>query len=251
MKDQADRQAREREHFDRLVASIEDTSWINRAPAASGRLKRRATMIAQSADAWSDPEILELGCGTGSLTRELLKQRPRWRITAGDISPVAVEIAQKNCSAWPHVKFEVSDSSAPPYGSDAFDLVVGSSILHHLPAEQTLRDCFRVLRPDGMIAFIEPNMMNPHIAVEKNFHFIGKYLGNTEDETAFFRWRLSALLKRIGFDRVEVRPYDFVHPLVPKSMVPAVTRLSGWLEMVPLVKEISGDLWITAYKPQR
>jgi SAM-dependent methyltransferase len=88
---------------------------------------------------------------------------------------------------------------------------VGSSILHHLRPAVALEEVFRVLRPDGFIAFAEPNMLNPQIAIQKNIPVIKRWLGDSPEERAFFRWQATKLLENAGFDRIAVTPYDFLH----------------------------------------
>ena len=91
-------------------------------------------------------------------------------------------------------------------------------------------------------------MLNPQIAVEKNIRFIGKILQNTENETAFIRWNLAKKIKEAGFTDEKIIPFDFLHPLVPGLLVSTVNILGKVLENLPLIKEISGSLWIRAKK---
>ncbi len=97
--------------------------------------------------------------------------------------------------------------------------------------------------------FSEPNMMNPQIALEKNIRFIGKMLQNTPDETAFFRWSMTRMLQRVGFDDVSVTPFDFLHPIVPEPLINVTDRIGRLCERLPIVREIAGSLFIRALKP--
>ena len=71
-------------------------------------------------------------------------------------------------------------------------------------------------------------------------------LGDTEDETAFFRWKLRRQIESAGFKSVEVRPFDFLHPLVPAALVAQTDRLGRLMERIPMLREIAGSLLITA-----
>ncbi len=51
-------------------------------------------------------EVLELGCGPGNITRYLTKLRPDLQITATDVAPNMVALAEKNV---PSAKYEVLD----------------------------------------------------------------------------------------------------------------------------------------------
>jgi hypothetical protein len=91
-------------------------------------------------------------------------------------------------------------------------------------------------------------MMNPQIAVQKNVPAIKQRLGDSPDETAFFRWPLRRLLERSGFRSVRVEPFDFLHPKIPPSFITAVQNLGGFLEKMPILREIAGSLYIRALK---
>lgn len=136
-----------------------------------------------------------------------------------------------------------------PFEDVSFDAVLGNSILHHLPPEKALGECYRVLKPGGFIWFSEPNMINPEIAIERNGRFIGELLQNTEYETAFVRWSIARVLREARFEDISVRPYDFLHPIIPAAFVNAVEALGRLLEKVPVVREVSGSLMITAKRP--
>jgi ubiquinone/menaquinone biosynthesis C-methylase UbiE len=77
-----------------------------------------------------------------------------------------------------------------------FDYILGSSVLHHLDIEKAISEIYRVLKDGGIIAFTEPNMMNPQIALQKNIPYLKRKLGDSPDETVFFRWKISKLLKK-------------------------------------------------------
>jgi ubiquinone/menaquinone biosynthesis C-methylase UbiE len=242
-------QAKEREFFDNLVAETGETWWGNNRPAADIRMRRRVGMLATELGKLDDPLVLEIGCGTGFFSRYVLEQMPDLRLVGSDISPKSIDAANERWTQFPNARFEVMDATALPYPDASYDAVIGCSILHHLPAESSLKEAFRVLKPGGLLWFSEPNMMNPHILLEKNVRAFGKLFQATEDETAFFRWSLAKMLRTIGFDAVSVQPYDFLHPILPRVLLPAVDRIGRVFEVIPLVREISGCLVIRAGKP--
>ena len=57
-----------------------------------------------------------------------------------------------------------------------FQAVAGSSVLHHLEVEPSLRKLFDLLAPGGYLSFAEPNMLNPQILVQKNVPFVKRWL---------------------------------------------------------------------------
>jgi ubiquinone/menaquinone biosynthesis C-methylase UbiE len=243
------RQVKEQAHFDKLVETTGATWWGNITLAGIARLQKRAHLVAQELNQFKEPEVLELGCGMGEFSRFVLEMFPLLHLTGCDISPQAVQRATKLYDSYKNVCFEVTDAASMHYNSDVFDAVIGRSILHHLPVELSLTECFRVLKPGGILWFSEPNMMNPQIAIEKNVRFIGKMLQNTDDETAFFRWSLAKILRRVGFQEISVEPFDFLYPLVPKPLIGLVDSIGRLLEKIPLIREIAGSVLIYARKP--
>jgi ubiquinone/menaquinone biosynthesis C-methylase UbiE len=198
-----------------------------------------------SADIREGMRILELGCGTGYFTRELA--RTGAMIDAVDISPELLAVARKHCPTV-NVTFQIQNAYALEYEDSVFDAVVGSSVLHHLAIEQALTQIYRVLRPRGTICFTEPNMLNPQIAIQKNVPAVKRRLGDSPDESAFFRWALRRQLERADFARIQIRPFDFLHPQTPSRLIPLIRTAGDWCERIPLISEIAGSLYIKAVK---
>jgi SAM-dependent methyltransferase len=232
------------EHGKYLVKNGPGEVWNWERPAGRRRWSRRVEMLMAGLKAGM--EVLELGCGSGYFTRELAKSGAT--IMAIDISPDLLELARHEVPA-ANVKFLVENAYAMNFDDDRFDAVIGISVLHHLDIEKGLAEVFRVSKPGGMICFSEPNMLNPQIAIQKNVPFVKRRLGDSPDETAFFRWQLIRLLRRHGFTGVKVEPFDFLHPNIPGAMVSSMERVCLFMERVPLFREIAGSLHITAAKP--
>lgn len=234
---------REIEHGRYLVRSGAGEIWNWEGPAGRLRWKRRVQML--TSHLRPGMKVLELGCGTAYFTKELALTGAF--ISAIDISPDLLAEARHNCTA-ENVSFEVQNAYELTYSDASFDSVIGSSVLHHLEIDAALRQIHRVLRPGGIICFTEPNMLNPQIAVQKNVPAVKKRLGDSPDETAFFRWPLQRLLERVGFHDVHVTPFDFLHPRTPAKWIPIVQKLDRRLENIPLMREIAGSLYIRATK---
>src|SRR5438445_13488079 len=106
-----------------------------------------------------------------------------------------MEIAKTKYSAR-NVRYEIKNAYQLSYPDAVFDSVVGSSVLHHLEIQEAIREIYRVLKPSGTIYFTEPNMLNPQIAIQKNVPWVKRKLGDSPDETAFFRLPLRRLLEQ-------------------------------------------------------
>ena len=217
--------------------------WNWESPAGKMRWARRVKMLSNHLE--PGMTVLELGCGAGYFTCELARSGAD--ITAIDVSPELLEMAKSKCSA-PNVRYEIQNACALPYPEASFDSIVGSSILHHLEIDKALREAYRVLRPGRSISFTEPNMLNPQIAIQKNIPWIKRRLGDSPDETAFFRWPLRRMLEQTGYRDVQIVPFDFLHPKIPAPLVNRFEAFGRLLEKVPMISEFAGSLYIRAVK---
>ena len=238
-----ERIAKEIQHGRFLAQHGAGEIWNWESPAGKLRWARRVKML--SSHLRPGMTVLELGCGTGTFTGEL--GRSGADVIAIDVSPELLEIARANYSA-PNVHYQTENAYALSYPDAAFDSVVGSSVLHHLEVEEALRNIYRVLKPGGTIFFTEPNMLNPQIAVQKNVPWIKRKLGDSPDETAFFRWRLRCLLEQTGYRDVRIDPFDFLHPQTPVRLINRVNTFGRFLESVPVISEFAGSLYIRGVK---
>jgi ubiquinone/menaquinone biosynthesis C-methylase UbiE len=231
------------EHGQFLAREGAGEIWNWESPAGKARWNRRVKMLTQHIT--PNMKVLELGCGTGYFTREMVHSGAE--ITAIDISPDLLAIAKANISA-SNVIFKEENAYNMSFQPAIFDTIVGSSVLHHLDIEKSMAEIYRVLKSGGTMVFTEPNMMNPQIALQKNIPWIKRKLGDSPDETAFFRWQLKKILSRTGFKNIEITPFDFLHPAIPAKMVHSIATLGNFFEKIPLMKEIAGSLYIKATK---
>jgi len=217
---QRERSQREQQHFGEVVARGDALYWADRTAAGRRRQELRAARLQNAADLEKreGARALDVGCGTGCYTR------PFARRTRGDASEL-------------------------PFPAESFDAVVGNAVLHHLPLERSLPELMRVLRPGGRFCFAEPNLLNPHVFLERNIPWLRRWLENSPDEVAFIRWRLRGALEAFGLVEVSIEPFDFLYPLTPRPLVRAVEAAGSVLERIPGVREIAGSLLILARKP--
>ncbi|MGW5664020.1 class I SAM-dependent methyltransferase [Streptomyces sp. NPDC003758] len=125
-------------------------------------LRRRAfTRLAELSGAQAGDRVLDVGCGTGYLTRHMAAQVGRdGSVTGVDPSPPVLAYARRRKlrpgSAPCTYKEGIAESLDLPDAS--FDTVVTSLMLHHLPEElraAALGEMCRVLRPGGRLLVVE------------------------------------------------------------------------------------------------
>ena len=226
------------------ISGCAERVWGWSTDVGKKRLEKRATKIVNSISDLPSHRVLEIGCGTGALTRILgITQN----ITAMDVSFYLLDRAtQRNYER--KVNFIVGNALKLPFRDKSFGAVVGNSVMHHLVLRELLPEIFRVLELGGKISFAEPNMLNPQIMLQKNIPFLKQIVGDVPHEMAFLRWSLELVLKRCGFCDIRITPFDFLHPATPKSWMRCVEHISEHLERTPFLREIAGSLHIYGEK---
>ncbi len=97
--------------------------------------------------------IVDLGCGTGFLTAELLKGRPGQPITALDLAVPMLRMARSKLNA-KTISYVCADAENLPFADASLDLVVSNLALQWCgQLDQALADICRALKPGGSLAF--------------------------------------------------------------------------------------------------
>jgi SAM-dependent methyltransferase len=112
-------------------------------------------------------DVLLYGCGPGHEAERFVAGGAR-SIVGIDISDVEIERARQAAAQRGYadrVEFFTGDAHATPFTDDAFDLIVGTAILHHLDLDRALHEIRRILRPGGRAVFLEPLAHNPLLRI--------------------------------------------------------------------------------------
>jgi len=118
-----------------------------------GRWSRRlAPQFIDFAGLANGEKVLDVGCGTGSLTFALAEAADLAEIAAIDYSPVFVEeTARRNTD--PRIRIRQADACALPCEDGTFDRALALLVLHFVPAAaQAVAEMRRVVRPGGVVA---------------------------------------------------------------------------------------------------
>jgi ubiquinone/menaquinone biosynthesis C-methylase UbiE len=103
--------------------------------------------------------VLEVGCGTGVVTRELAQRvGPSGQVTGTDPSPVFVAVARTRAgeTSQSNLTFEVQDGRALPYPDGSFDLTAAVTVLCHVPERaDVLRELARATKPHGTVLIVD------------------------------------------------------------------------------------------------
>ena len=133
--------------------------------------------------------VLDIGCGTGYLLRQLARQCPQATELAGiDPAPSMIEAAV-GLADDARLRFSTSVAERLPFPNGSFDLVVSTTSFDHWSDQQAgLRECARVLVPGGRFV----------LADQFSILLIPTLTGDRR-EKARTRRRASQLLSAAGF----------------------------------------------------
>ncbi len=106
--------------------------------------------------------FLDVACGAGWLTAGLMqiKSISDSRLHAFDVSSNGLNLLagyMKGLKSSNHLELSLQHAEKMRFGDGTFDVIIGSSFLHHLDDYETfLKACRRIVKPDGVALFGEP-----------------------------------------------------------------------------------------------
>jgi ubiquinone/menaquinone biosynthesis C-methylase UbiE len=117
----------------------------------------------------AEMSVVEIGCGSGRITRNLAEYAAH--VVATDVDPTALEQAQQQITA-KNIDFVLSEDGFPPLAKESFDLVIYTLSLHHIPVDRmvdNLEHAGRLLKKTGKIVIVEPGDGGSFLEVKRRF----------------------------------------------------------------------------------
>jgi ubiquinone/menaquinone biosynthesis C-methylase UbiE len=145
----------------------------------------------------SGMKVLDLGCGTGTLTILLKESYPNATVTGIDGDPDVLRIAREK-SRGLNIRWDEGLAFSLPYLDASFDRVVTSLVIHHLVRKDKYRafqEIYRVLKPGGELYVLDFGA--PHTPLAR---FVAAYMHGLEEAADNFAGRIPQFIKEVGFD---------------------------------------------------
>ena len=106
-------------------------------------------------------QILDIGCGPGTITASFVKYVPEGRVVGVDISDKVLEQARKEAASQKidgNLEFHTGSAHVLPFEDESFDIVHCHALLVHLPnALAAVKEMRRVCKQGGYVAAREPD----------------------------------------------------------------------------------------------
>ncbi len=184
--------------------------WVMREET----FKRR---LVQQANIQPNMDVLDLGCGTGTLTIMLKRAYPEANITGVDGDPAVLNLARDK-SRGLDIRWDEGLAFSLPYPDTVFDKVITSLVIHHLATNEkrrTFKEIFRVLKPRGELYILDFGA--PHSPVTR---FMAMYMRRLEETADNFDGLIPRFVTEAGFGSV-AEAENLVNIFGPLSIIQA------------------------------
>lgn len=199
-------------------------------PVRSPYLLRQVDELIRFARLAPGHRVLEIGSGMGRYT--LLLAEKGLSLEGMDLSPVLLERLRAYDGGQHPIPLYAFDVAEPPADlRGRFDAIIGFFTLHHL---HDLKACYRgmahLLAPNGRVAFLEPNALNPLYYLQITFTPGMTWKGD-KGMLEMRRGPVFRAMKSAGFTELTLERFGFFPPFL--SNRPAGRKLERLLERMP------------------
>ena len=169
-----------------------------------GRYRNKAIRLL---DLKGPERILDIGCGTGVLTRQIAKKlsSPDALVVGLDAAPKMFQVARQKASALPHIRFDVGVAEKLDYEDVSFDGAVSTFFFHHIDADlkrRSLSELYRVLKPGAKLIIVDVD--SPSNVFGKICAWSGYWLFKQNEILENIRGELRKALHEVPFREVSI-----------------------------------------------
>jgi ubiquinone/menaquinone biosynthesis C-methylase UbiE len=176
-----------------------------------------------------DAELLEVGCGTGAITRFLATLPGAGRVTGVDPSPLFIERACELAGDAP-IEFITGDGRELDCDDGSYDAVVFHALCHIPGCERALAEAHRVLRPGGRLALFDGDYATTTLATRDPLQSCAEAVLDMLVHDAWLMRRIAPLLRASGFEDCRVRGHAYTSAAGSHYFMARVDRGADALE---------------------
>jgi len=159
-------------------------------------------------------DLLDIGCGTGTLGAMLVTSTLPGRAVGLDYSPAMCAVGHdkaRQAGLTQRLRFVAADSEHLPFPDGSFDVVACNNSFHHYPHQETVvQEIRRVLRPGGQFLLIDG--FRDNVIGWVVFDVI---VTAVEKQVFHAPWpTIDGYLRRAGFREIRRRKFGFWMPLM-------------------------------------
>ena len=174
-----------------------------------------------------EARVLDVGCGTGVLTRELARWPNVASVIGVDPAPALLGKARAAAADMPNVSFKEGDGRSLPFDSAGFDIVTCDSVLSHVPGpERAIEEAFRVLRAGGYLAVFDGDYATATVALADHDPLqtcVDAMMANSVTDRRIMR-RLASIAAAGGFEVLSFKSFGFAETGSDGYMLTVVDR---------------------------
>ncbi len=171
--------------------------WFHDTFSFRGQWRKMRQRTASMAHIQPGEQVLDVGCGTGTLALEVARHVGRAGHVAG-VDPSTVQIARARSKAARRklpIEFQIGVIEQLPFPDQTFDVVFSTLMMHHLPnslKRQGLAEIARVLKPGGRLVIADFTHKKERQGRAAQFHAGGSSMHD-----------LAAIVSDAGFAHLE------------------------------------------------
>ena len=242
------------------------TADAERARDLAARLERRAKAEDEVAaretylgllDIAAGERVLDVGCGSGAVTREIARRvGPGGQAVGLDPSPALLAVARElahETGFGDRVEFREGDARRLPFPDRSFDAVVCVTVLSHVPnGEAAIPELVRILRLGGRVGVFDLDT-DMTAFTHPDRRLTRRIVAAASDATAVNGWlvrQLPSLFQRAGLVDVRARGFFPLETHLQSFYASMAERCAEAAVKAGAVTELEGHAWLRAFHEQ-